>query len=65
MIQAQQFRKAHINVHYTSVIFRYQTEFAIHYQEYCTMESMDGKHIVKVGEPDYPIAGVERGKQVW
>lgn len=28
------------------------------------MVSMDDKHTIKVGEPDYPVAGVERGKQV-
>ena len=28
------------------------------------MVSMDDKHTVKVGEPDYPVAGAERGKQV-
>ena len=25
---------------------------------------MDDKHTIKVGEPHYPVAGVERGKQV-
>lgn len=64
MIQARQFRKAHIDAHYASALFRYQREFAIRYREYCTMVSMDDKHVVKVGEPEYPVAGVERGKQV-
>ena len=29
-----------------------------------TMVSMDDKHKVKVGEPSYPLAAAERGKQV-
>ena len=28
------------------------------------MVSMDDEHTTKVGEPDYPVAGVERSKQV-
>lgn len=29
-----------------------------------TLVSMDDKHKVKCGEPNYPIAAAERGKQV-
>ena len=29
-----------------------------------TMVSMDDKHKVKVGEPSYPLAAAERGKQI-
>ena len=64
MIQARQFRKAHIDSHYASALFRYLREFAVCYRSHCTMVSMDDKHTVKVGEPDYPVAGAERGKQV-
>ena len=63
-IQARQVRKAHVDAHYTLGLFRYQREFAIRYREYCTFVSMDDKHRVKFGEPEYPVAGVERGKQV-
>ena len=64
MIQARQFRKAHVDAHYASALFRYRREFSIRYREYCTFVSMDDKHTIKVGEPEYPVAGVERGKQV-
>ena len=54
-------------VNSTSIVIMYQhylREFAIQYRDYATMVSMDEKHIVKVGEPGFPVAGVERGKQV-
>jgi hypothetical protein len=28
------------------------------------MVSMDDKHVVMVEEPEYPVAGAERGRQV-
>ena len=39
-------------------------EFAILNRVLVTMVSMDDKHKVKVGEPSYPLAAAERGKQV-
>ena len=64
MIQSRQFRKTHIDSHYASAVFRYQKEFAIKYRDHCYFVCMDDKHTVKVGEPQYPVAAVERGKQV-
>ncbi|CAC5380320.1 unnamed protein product [Mytilus coruscus] len=42
----------------------YQKEFAIMYKPFCNFVCMDDKHKLKVGEPGYPVATVERGKQV-
>lgn len=39
-------------------------EFAIQNRELVTLVSMDDKHKIKVGEPSYPLAAAERGKQV-
>ena len=39
-------------------------EFAILNRVLVTMVSMDDKHKVKVGEPSYPLAAAERGKQI-
>lgn len=64
MIQSRQFRKTHIDMHYASSIFRYHKEFAIKYKDFCNFVCMDDKHKLKVGEPGYPVASVERGKQV-
>lgn len=39
-------------------------EFAVLNRQIATLVSMDDKHKVKVGEPSYPLAAAERGKQV-
>lgn len=64
MIQARQFRKSHEDCHYASALFRYEKMFAIKYREHVDFICMDDKHTCKVGEPGYPVAAVERGKQV-
>lgn len=64
MIQSRQFRSSHIDMHYASAVFRYQKEFALQYKDHTTFVCMDDKHKVKVGEPGYPVATVERGKSV-
>ena len=62
MVQARQFRKTHVDSHYASALYRYQREFSVKYRDYTTFISQDDKHSVKVGEPEYPVAAVERGK---
>lgn len=64
MIQARQFRSNHVDAHYASALFRYLKEFAIKFKDFSSFVSMDDKHTVKVGEPNCPVAAVERGKQV-
>ena len=64
MIQARQFRVSHVDSHYTSALFRYQREFAIRFRSFTTFASLDDKHTIKIGEPGYPLAACERGKQV-
>ena len=39
-------------------------EFSIHYSSHSSLVDTDDKHTVKVGEPGYPVAVVERGRQV-
>ena len=64
MIQARQFREWHVDCHYASALFRYEKEFSIKYKQYVGFVAMDDKHTCKVGEPDFPVAAVERGKEV-
>ncbi len=64
MVQSRQFRKNHVDSHYASALFRYEREFAIKYRQHSTFVCQDDKHSIKVGEPGYPVAAVERGKQV-
>lgn len=54
----------HVDAHYCAASWRYLREMAIEHRSIATLVSMDDKHKIKVGEPSYPIAAAERGKQV-
>src|SRR5256885_13650193 len=64
MVQSRQLRNNHIDNHYASALFRYLKELAIIFKNYSWLIFMDDKHRCKVGEPGYPVAAVEREKQV-
>ena len=65
MVQARQLRVDHPDFHYASAaLFRYEKEMAIKYREYSNLFFRDDKHRCKVGEPNHPVAAVERGKSV-
>lgn len=64
MVQARQFRKEHEDSHYAAAIFRYQREYAVMMREKSIFICMDDKHRLKVGEPNYPVAAVDRGRRV-
>ena len=64
MVQARQLRHAHDDAHYCSTLFRYLRELSIKFRKYCHLICMDDKHKCKVGEPNLPVAAVDRGKQV-
>ena len=51
-------------MHYASALFHYQKEMAILLQMNSWLIFMDNKHRCKVGEPGYPVAAIEKGKQV-
>ena len=64
MIQRRQFRKDHCDSHYAAAVFKYMREYAVSIRDYCLFVSLDDKHRIKVGEPDYPVASAERGRRV-
>ena len=64
MIQSRQIRMNHIDTHYASAVFKYHREMACKYREDAMYICADDKHSIKVGEPDHPVAAVERGKRV-
>ncbi|CAB5374251.1 unnamed protein product [Rhizophagus irregularis] len=64
MVQARQLRIDHPDLHYASALFRYEKEMSIKYKEYSNLVFLDDKHRCKVGEPNYPVAAVDRGKSV-
>ena len=64
VIQKRLVRKSHPDEHYCAALFRYQRELAVKYRSYSVFISIDDKHRIKIGEPGYPVAAVERGRQV-
>ena len=64
MVQKRQFRHDHVDAHYCAALFRYMREFAILFRNLSMFVSLDDKHRIKVGEPNYPVAAAERGRRV-
>ena len=64
MVQKRQFRQTHVDAHYCAAMFRYMREFAIRFRDLAIFVSLDDKHRIKVGEPNYPVAAAERGRRV-
>ena len=52
-----------IDAHYCAATWRYMQELAVTHRDMTTLVSMDDKHKVNVGEPGYPLAAAEIGKQ--
>ena len=63
-VQHRQWRKDHEDTHYAACIFRYMREYAILFRRFSVLACLDDKHKVKVGEPGFPVAAAERGRQV-
>ena len=64
VIQKRQFRKTHIDAHYCAALFRYMREYAVKLRSVALFVCLDDKHRIKVGEPGFPLAAVERGREV-
>ena len=64
MVQARLMRKDNVDAHYTNAIYSFLKERAVKYSNSTAMISADAKCEVSVGEPDFPIASVSRGKAV-
>ena len=64
MVQARVLNHDHVDSHYAAAVFRNLRELAIKLRPHCTLVCTDDKHGVKVGEPHYPVAAVDRGWSV-
>lgn len=64
MVQSRQLHADHPDAHYCAVIFKYLRQFSIIFCDYTSLLSLDDKHNIKVGEPNFPVAAVDRGKEV-
>ena len=60
-VQQRQWREDHADTHYAACILRYMREYAILFGRFSVFACLDDKHKVKVGEPGFPVAEVERG----
>ena len=64
MVQKRQFRKSHPDSTYCFAIFRYMRDFAVKFRDLSLFACLDDKHRIKIGEPGFPVAAAERGRQV-
>ena len=64
MVQQRQLCHSHVDSHYAACFFRYIREYAIVCHDFRNFVCLDDKHRIKVGEPDVPVASVERGRQL-
>ncbi|XP_072026783.1 uncharacterized protein [Amphiura filiformis] len=64
MVQQRLLRLTHVDAHYCAAYFRYMREYAVLHRDHCQMISMDDKHRLKLGEPSYPVAAVDREIEV-
>ena len=64
MVQQRQWRKDHIDSHYAACIFRYLREYCLLVKDHALFICVDDKHIIKVSEPQAPVAAAEKGRQV-
>ena len=64
MIQQRQWRHQHVDSHYAAASYWYMQEYAISIREHCSFISIDNKHKVTIGEPNYPVAAADRRRRV-
>ena len=64
MVQARLLRKNNPDSHYCNAIYSFLKERAVQHSESTAMISADAKCKISVGEPDFPLASVSRGKGV-
>ena len=64
MIQGRQLLKTHVDSYYCPAHFRYLKEYTIKYRNETNLVFQADNHTVKIGEPSYPVAAIERGNAV-
>ena len=64
MIQTRLFRKNYPDTHYCNALYKFMKKRAIKHRTDSTFCSADAKCKVYIGEPDFPLASVSRGKKV-
>ena len=63
-MQQRMVPKAHDDDHYENAIFKYARQYAVNVRDLCSFISTDDKHKISVGEPDFPLSALPRGRRV-
>ena len=61
MVQSRQLRHEHPDSHYCNTMYKYLRDFVTIFKANTLVISMDDKHSIQIGEPNFPAAAVERG----
>ena len=64
MVQQRNVRKYTPDGHYCAVLYKYSRQLAMMFKVYTAFTSTDDKCKIKIGEPNFLVAAVTRGKQV-
>ena len=63
-VQRCPLRLNHEDSHYTAALLQYLKHFCVQYRDHTLLLSCDDKHNIKVGEPQYAVAALYRGRRV-
>lgn len=63
-VQRRALRTVHQDNHYTASLFKYIKSFCVRYRMHAMLLSCDDKHSIQVGEPQHPVAALDRGRHV-
>ena len=62
VIQKRPFCKSHPDSHYCAAVFWYMRDYASKFRNISVFACIDDKHLIKVGEPGFPVVAAERGQ---
>ena len=63
-VQTRTLHARHLDSRYANTYFMYIKDYAVRYSEDASLICQDDKHSIKIGEPDHPVASLDRGRQV-
>ena len=64
MLQQRMIKKAHDDDHYANAVFKYAREYAVSIRGICSFVCTDDKHKISMGQPNFPLGALPRGRRV-
>lgn len=64
MMQQRMIRKSHDDDHYANAIYKYAREYTVQIRDLASFICTDDKHKISVGEPNFPLSALPRGRRV-